>query len=168
MTNSRKRIDGFTLLELLVVVTLISIIATLAVFSLGAIRPDDHKLMVTQKRLIDLLELGVQESVLQGRPLSLLVSGENYQFLRYDNGDWSTYSGRGMLKPDSFIEGVVVELASDNVLGTDNNDKAMIFLPDGEVLLQALYLVDEYSNKTLQLAPQDGSYISQIISESEG
>jgi general secretion pathway protein H len=75
---------GFSLLELLVVVTIIGIFAGAAVLSMGVVG-SDRELEREALRLRSLVELLREEALLQGRDYGLLLGENRYRFYVYDH-----------------------------------------------------------------------------------
>ena len=66
----RRRASGFSLIELLVVISVIGIITSMVLMSLGVLR-DDRQLRVEARRISSLIELAQDEAVMQGREFGL-------------------------------------------------------------------------------------------------
>ncbi len=81
--SNRCRAPGFSLIELLVVVTVIGIITSMVLLSLGVLG-DDRQLRVEARRISSLLELAQDEAVMQGREFGLEVMLSSYRFVEYD------------------------------------------------------------------------------------
>ncbi len=80
---------GFTLLELLLVVTLVAILAGTITFALAG-RDQDRLLQTEAQRLVLLVELARDEAQLRNEEMGLRIHEDSYQFLRYDDaaGSW--------------------------------------------------------------------------------
>jgi general secretion pathway protein H len=76
--------SGFTLLEVLVVVVIIGIIASMAVVSTRVLG-GDHEMDQEARRLSAVLGQAREEAMLQGRDVGLRVDARGYDFLVYDN-----------------------------------------------------------------------------------
>lgn len=81
--SNRCRAPGFSLIELLVVVSVIGIITSMVLLSLGVLG-DDRQLRVEARRISSLLELAQDEAVMQGREFGLEVMLSSYRFVEYD------------------------------------------------------------------------------------
>jgi general secretion pathway protein H len=81
--GNRRNSSGFTLIEILVVVTVMAIIVSIALLSLGVLR-DDRQLRREAQRIDSLLEAAQDEAVMQGREFGLELMLESYRFVEYD------------------------------------------------------------------------------------
>jgi general secretion pathway protein H len=81
MTNRSAPLrDGFTLLEVLVVIAIIGTVISLAALSFGENRA--RGLEREAERLQGLLRLAVDEAVIRSVPMGLVVEGDGYHFLQ--------------------------------------------------------------------------------------
>lgn len=81
--GNRKLASGFTLIEILVVVSVMAIIVSIALLSLGVLG-DDRQLRQEAQRIASLLEAAQDEAVLQGREFGFEVMRESYRFVEFD------------------------------------------------------------------------------------
>jgi general secretion pathway protein H len=84
---SRWRAAGFTLLELLVVVFIIGIMATMFTLSVGVAGGTDRELRRETERLQTLLALALEDASFQSRELGLRLYPRRYEFSVFDRGD---------------------------------------------------------------------------------
>jgi general secretion pathway protein H len=103
---------GFTLLEILVVVAIIGIMATLAVLSIGS-RSLDDRMATEARRLHELLLLAADEAVLQGTELGFLQTPQGYQFLTLRDDKWVPLEDAGPLRARALAPPLYLELQVD-------------------------------------------------------
>nr|VFK60546.1 MAG: general secretion pathway protein H [Candidatus Kentron sp. TUN] len=136
---------GFTLLELMVVIVIVGIVSTMAIISLDFGGSMNAK--VEAKRLVSLIRLAIDESIITGLDIGLELTPNGYRFLRYEYDeqgakDWQVLKTDGVLHPRILPE--IVTLALIDVDSTTkmempipgNNDASwpqIIFLSTGEI-----------------------------------
>jgi general secretion pathway protein H len=81
--RNRSISAGFTLIEILVVVTVIGIIVSIGLLSLSVLG-DDRQLRIEARRIARLLASAQDEAVMQGREFGLEVMLNSYRFVEYD------------------------------------------------------------------------------------
>ncbi|MCK6372091.1 MAG: type II secretion system minor pseudopilin GspH [Gammaproteobacteria bacterium] len=123
---SRRTDSGFTLLELLVVMFIIGIIATMATLSIG-VSSSDKGIEKELRRLGDLVQLARDDAVLQGREFGITFYAGEYEFSTYDPaenrwqplGDGDAPFSPRPLPPESVaeleVEGRLLELGERSV-----------------------------------------------------
>ncbi len=79
---------GFTLIEVMVVVVLIGIIASLVQFNFAGKRPEDI-LQQESLRFAAIFEVAAEYGMLNNIELGLIVKKDSYQFLGYDGTKWA-------------------------------------------------------------------------------
>ena len=81
---------GFTLIEILVAVVIIGIVMSVAVLSLS-LAGDDRELRKEARRLMSLIELAQNDSMMQGREFGIEFMSTSYRFVEYDAalGQWA-------------------------------------------------------------------------------
>ena len=107
----RRRAGGFTLLELLVVVTIIGLLAGAVVLSTGNVRAD-RDIEREARRLSSLIELVREEAIMQSREHAILFTPTGYQFYVYDyqTEQWAEPPNDALLTPRELDEGIELEL----------------------------------------------------------
>jgi general secretion pathway protein H len=82
MMKSTERLSrGFTLIEILVVLFIISIVTTVALLSIS--RNENRQLEAFTKEFIQRVTLAEEQAMLQPSVLGLAIQGNAYQFARY-------------------------------------------------------------------------------------
>ena len=101
---------GFTLIEILVVITIVGIVLSIAVLSLGVLG-ENKELDTEVRRYVSLIELARDESMLQGREYGLEVLQQGYRFVELDplTRQWAEILGDDVLRARSLPE--TIELA---------------------------------------------------------
>ena len=108
----RQRAHGFTLIEILVVLVIMSIIVTVAVISLGALGKDPPaKLAASQ--LADLAGLAEEQAVMQGQEYGLLIEPHAYTFYIYDGRTWAAAKDDNLFRRHELGDQVTLTLNLD-------------------------------------------------------
>lgn len=101
---------GFTLLELVIVVLIIGIMATLVTLSIGN-RGLDDRLELESKRIAQLMQLAEDEADLKGTPIGLRFTDQSYRFVAIDNTrKWVDYAQGGTLRVRALMQPFYVDL----------------------------------------------------------
>jgi general secretion pathway protein H len=87
MSSRDKPCRGFTLLELLVVVFVIGIIATMFTLSVGTAGGSDREMRRETERLESLVRLAIEDAGFQGRELGIRLYPQKYEFAALDIGE---------------------------------------------------------------------------------
>ena len=106
-----RRVSGFTLLEVLVVLVIIGIITAMAVVSTGVLGAD-HQMDEEAQRLQAVLAQAREESMLDGRDVGLRVDRQGYDFLRYNGrvAAWEPVVDDTLLRERELPEGLNASL----------------------------------------------------------
>jgi general secretion pathway protein H len=112
----RRSSTGFTLLELLVVVTIIGVFIGVVMLSTDIVG-FERKLEQEANRLRNLLMLVQEESLLQSRDYGLLFTQGTYRFYLFDDAQtaWVVPADDRLLAPRSLERGMQLELWIDGL-----------------------------------------------------
>lgn len=101
----RLRQKGFTLLELLVVLVIISIM--LGVATLNALPSERQVLQEEARRIALLMQLARDEALVRSRPMAFEGDENGYRFLIKDAGEWKPFGADEQLRERSFPQAPV-------------------------------------------------------------
>ncbi len=106
-----RRASGFTLLEVLVVIVIIGIIATMAVVSIRVLG-GDHEMDQEARRLRAVLSQAREDAMLEGRDVGFRVDTTGYDFLRYDTRteQWQVVVDDPLLRERTLPDGLEASL----------------------------------------------------------
>jgi len=103
---------GFTLVEILVVVVIIAVMATLGMSSIVNRSLDDH-LELEARLLQQLFRLAGEEAVMKGAELGFVQTPEGYEFLMLKDGHWIPLEEAGPLRARPLAEPFYLRLQVD-------------------------------------------------------
>jgi len=133
--------NGFTLIEVLVVVTIIGIISAVVVLSVGNLG-DDRELQTEARRITSLIEMASDEATLQGRDFGLELLQSGYRFVEYDalTGQWSEVFGDELMRLRQLAQDTEFDLFLEDrrvLLDIDAADSAQNDAADDNYLSEA-------------------------------
>ena len=137
---------GFTLLELLVVITIIAILFT---FSTLAIRTNSPEDFIKQEahRLNQLIQLALEEAVLKNTEYGLQFNTNGYQFLYIDDesGEWLVIESDKHLRARELPFEMEIELAIEETVVVIDDDSENKKLKPQVFLLSSEEITPEFS-----------------------
>ncbi|MEN8134380.1 MAG: type II secretion system minor pseudopilin GspH [Thermodesulfobacteriota bacterium] len=165
MPNSKGdrfiRAGGFTLLEILVVIVIISIVLSMATMSFDT---EPEKLDHEGKRLVALMKLAAEEAIMNSREYRVVFTADSYAFAKLAGGKWQEL-GDGVFRPRELPGEFILDLTLGNepvelVVDNGENEKskssaAIMFLSSGEVSPFEL-VIQNTSGKEITISNQSG------------
>lgn len=95
--HHRSDQDGFSLLELLVVVVVVAILFTYTTLAIRSDAPEDL-LQEEALRLERLVQLALDEAILRGEEYAIEMHQNGYRFLRFTANQWQPLTGDKVLR----------------------------------------------------------------------
>jgi general secretion pathway protein H len=125
------RPQGFTLLEVLVVVVLIAVLAGAATLSLGD-AGRARRLQAEAEHLAGLLGLLAEEAALAGRPMAVRATQDGLEFLAWQANAWQPIEGDAQLSARQWQDGTRVDFLDDRDLPLRAGaEPVVVFAPTG-------------------------------------
>lgn len=128
---------GFTLIEILVVLILVGLLASMAVFTMGG-KSQQRELQNEIRELYLLMQTASDQAVLNNLELGLLFEEDGYRFVAFEDetGEWKT-SGERIFRARGFPEWLVTTrfIESDAPRLASAEDKLrpdLVFFSSGE------------------------------------
>ncbi|WP_076417283.1 type II secretion system minor pseudopilin GspH [Colwellia sp. UCD-KL20] len=113
---AKPALKGFTLIEVMVVIVLIGLMASVVQFNFNGNEPE--KLLEKEsQRFAAIFNMAAEYSMLNNVELGLVVDSEKntYQFLGFDGEKWVPVSGNKLLEPYALPEELEAILALDDL-----------------------------------------------------
>jgi general secretion pathway protein H len=113
VTIDRYSMQGFTLLELLVVVVIVAILFT---YTTLAIRGNSPEELVQEEaqRLEQLVRLALEEATLRGEEYGIEFELNGYRFVRFTNNQWASLNTDKIFKGRTLPKNMEVELSLED------------------------------------------------------
>jgi len=108
--SKSSRANGFTLLELLVVVVIVSILFSFLILSIRSNSPEEL-LKEEARRLNLLLQLALEEAVLRNTEYGLMFDTNGYQFLVLNRNKWQPVDADKLLRKRTLPLDMEIELS---------------------------------------------------------
>lgn len=113
-TPTKKLITGFTLIEVMVVIVLIGLMASVVQFTFNGNTPE--KLLAKEsERFSAIFNMAAEYSMLNSLELGLVVEENTYQFLGFDGEKWVPAPDNKLLAPYTLPDDIELVLALDNL-----------------------------------------------------
>lgn len=152
--SSYRAQTGFTLIELLIVIVLIGIISTLTTLSIHSADLRDQQHLEGEK-LLQLMQLAVQEAMIQGMPIGLQCYRQGYRLLSMNHDHWQTNNKDRFFQTQSIHPALTISLrTADQALVLPDQVSAypqpqIVFDPEGNVTPFQLLIVAQDSQDTV-------------------
>ncbi|MCW8924295.1 MAG: type II secretion system minor pseudopilin GspH [Gammaproteobacteria bacterium] len=126
-SSNPGRTNGFTLLELMIVIVIIAILFSFATLTIRSSSPEDS-IREEAQRLQRLIQLALEEAVMKNTEYGLEFKQNSYQFLTYTGDQWQAIADDKLLRERELPENMEIDLAieqTDIIIGdtTDNDDE---------------------------------------------
>ena len=160
--SCKNAAQGFTLLEVLVVIFIIALSTSLAVVTLG--RDDQSQVDQQARQLLEDFTFARDLALNQHRLVGWHPSAEGYYFSQRDSrGQWQKYTSRG-LPERHWASGIQLKESPQGLdaLDSENSPPALVFFPSGEVTPANLTLVMNESQRRLRVRAQQFELLDQV------
>ncbi len=144
---------GFTIMEILVVVAVISIIASTILLNTNFHRPASE-LQKHASYLGKTLQLLMQEAILEDRNFALSVVPKGYLVLEYDGQEWIQSNDKFLLKLQKEHEYSDELIIDSNIVKIEKKDKLephILILSSGEMSVFEWNIEDKINNLRVKL-----------------
>jgi len=133
--RTRQRNQGFTLIEILVVIVIVATVVSMALLSVGLVG-EDAELDEERMRLASVIETVQDEALLQGREFGLEIMTSSYRFVEFDplTRVWVEVPGDDLYRLRYLPEGLEFELYIDEKRIRLENDPKKLDDPDKAML----------------------------------
>ncbi|MGL5391640.1 MAG: type II secretion system minor pseudopilin GspH [Shewanella sp.] len=118
----KLRHAGFTLMEVMLVILLMGLTAAAVTMSIGNSGPQ-QTLERTAQQFIAATELVLDETVLSGHFVGIVVDKTQYQFVYYQDGKWHPLEKDRILSEKQMDAGVTLNLVLDGLPLAQEDDK---------------------------------------------
>jgi general secretion pathway protein H len=109
-----KHNRGFTLLEVMMVIVVVGIMASLVQFNFNSNRPEDL-LKRASERFVAVFDVASEYALLNNVEIGLIISDNSYQFLGYDGVRWSEVPEQPLFALYNLSEGLIMTLKLDDL-----------------------------------------------------
>ncbi|WP_404362935.1 type II secretion system minor pseudopilin GspH [Marinobacter sp.] len=153
--------SGFTMIEILVVLVLVGLLASLAVVNLGG-SADRRELENTVRDLYLLMQTASEQAILNNQELGLVLEDRTYRFVVFNDEErsWVSQSER-LFRPRTLPEGTEVTSIVENDLPTLASDEEalrpdIVFFSSGEITPFELEFSSGGETESAHLLESDG------------
>ncbi|MCU7932496.1 MAG: type II secretion system minor pseudopilin GspH [Candidatus Thiodiazotropha sp. (ex Codakia rugifera)] len=149
--NPQPRREGFTLVEVMVVVIIIGILINYVALSFGRSSPSDL-LKSEAQRLSSLIGLASEEALLRSLLIGVDIDEESYSFLTLDEGNWQPMTDN-LFRGRRLPEGIELSIISSQQTEEDEEEviPEVILMNSGEMTPFELKISSDLSESYYRL-----------------
>ena len=114
LSQNNTKNAGFTLIEMMMVILVIGIMASMVQFNFNTTRPDE-KLKLASERFASVFDTAAEYGLLNNIELGVVITDNSYQFLGYDGVRWSDVPDQDLLALYTLPEGLEMSLSLDDL-----------------------------------------------------
>jgi len=149
-----KEVNGFTLIEIIVVMVIISIILTFTTLSIGD-GGLSQKLEQEAQRLASLLTMASQEAIMQSKEMGISFENDRYHFYVLQEQEWQQLTN-DIFRPRKLPSGIQLELNLEDqpiILNDEikKNGPQLLLLSSGEFTPFEIIFSVSFNNTSYQL-----------------
>jgi general secretion pathway protein H len=149
-----KEVNGFTLIEIMVVMVIISIILTFTTLSIGD-GGLSQKLEQEAQRLASLLTMASQEAIMQSKEMGISFENDRYHFYVLQEQEWQQLTN-DIFRPRKLPSGIQLELNLEDqpiILNDEikKNGPQLLLLSSGEFTPFEIIFSVSFNNTSYQL-----------------
>jgi len=137
MVYFSKKINGFTLIEIVVVIVIIGVILSFATLSIGS-GGLEQKLEQEAQRLASLLQLASQEAIMQSKEMGVFFETDGYRFYVLQGQKWQALTEQDdIFRPRRLPIGMQTDIRLEGqpiTLNQTNNTPQLLILSSGEFI----------------------------------
>lgn len=138
--NHKHKIRGYTLIEILVVLFIISIVTSVALLSIG--RNKNKEVESFTQELVQRMQLAEEQALLQPVVVGVSFNNHSLQFTRYQEKKWQPLS-ENALSPYRIPKGIQVKIELNTAEGEGEikkNFPPIIFSTSGDMTPFTIYV----------------------------
>lgn len=157
-----KSSKGFTLLEIMLVLMVIAISATVVTMSMGFSKGSQGTAAKMGERLATVIDYVSDWSTMQGKPVGLRITEDAWQLLEWKkNGQrqyqWQLLEKTGRIPVEGSWEKTWrITLTPQGLTRAKNKEPQIMIMPDGEITPFTLQVMDSESRKVFFTLQSDG------------
>ena len=161
---------GFTLIEMMVVLIIVGLIATMMVVSLNTHKIEE-KMETQMIRLQALVTLAQEEAILQGQVMALAISENTYRFdvRNVEDGSWSAVVDEKIFRERAVEEGTSFVLIFEDIKSVKRNEgfKLALSSEDDDEKDEAKDDDEEDKYQRVYIDPSGEMYPFELILQNE-